>query len=613
MLMLDGLADLPSISFIEVWGESPIYRNRCWLVRWSLAATQIEAVNQYLVAPDFLSSIQILAPTLKMEDLASSLSLIDIGEEPDSCFVETFFCLCKTILSPSILKICPSNHKIAFNGLHCAFESNQHEIAGSVIQFVAHLLEEGFSRFSKGIAFEASQRIEKELAQLFQVAKNCCGNPLTEALLVEAANRQIPFFLVNWGNRLYQYGAGSYGRFCSSSLNDSDSYIGVKAACNKRESHSLLSALGYPVPSQIRFAADISYQLLEQSITKIGFPCVIKPLDADRGEGVTAGIRDLEELKAAICFAKKSTKRSDLLLQKHFKGADFRLNVTGGRLEFAVKRSPPVIIGNGVDTVKVCIEKLNLDRRSRRASDGLSAEVNPQDKEVMACLSQAGFDMDSVIDPGYVIPLRRNSNVSTGGLREEIKVENVHPRIVSQCLSIAKTFRLDSCGIDYITTDISLDPLFHPGVFIEVNSMPQQQPARALHLLDNLFPKGTASTISCSLILANWDQGSSESAFLKLQFLIAQKPNATLACPSVLRSKVFSCLDDDVCNRLHFFCHPRELLIDKSITELICLISPELLLLKGWILSRSRIHISNFLKPLPTSDSKALFNYLKGD
>ena len=107
MLMLDGLADLPSISFIEVWGESPIYRNRCWLVRWPLATTQIEAVNQYLVAPDFLSSIQILAPTLKMEDLASSFSLIDIGEEPDSYFVETFFCLCKTILSPSILKICP--------------------------------------------------------------------------------------------------------------------------------------------------------------------------------------------------------------------------------------------------------------------------------------------------------------------------------------------------------------------------------------------------------------------------------------------------------------------------------------------------------------------------
>ena len=610
--MLDDLADLPAISFMEVWGESPIYRNRCWAVSWSLTATQIETVNQYLSAPDFLSSIQILAPTLKIKDLPSSLDLIDICEESDSYFVEAFFCICKTILSPSMLKICPSNHKIAFNGLHCAFASNQHEIVGGVIQFVAHLLEEGFSRFSKGIAFEASQCFEKELAQLVQVAKRCCGHPLTEALLVEAANRQIPFFLVDWKTRLYQYGAGSYGRFCSSSMNDSDSHIGVKAACNKRESHALLSALGFPVPSQIRFIADIPYQLLERLIIKIGFPCVIKPLDTDRGQGVTAGIRDLEELKAAIYFAKKSTKRSDLLLQKHLQGADFRLNVTGGRLEFVVKRSPPVIIGNGVDTVKVCIKKLNLDRRLRRASDGLSAEVNPQDKEVIACLSQAGFEMDSVIDPGHVIALRRNSNVSTGGLREDINLENVHPRIVSQCLSIAKTFRLDSCGIDYITTDISLDPLFHPGAFIEVNSMPQQQPARAFHLVENLFPSGTASIFSCSLILANWGQGSSESALLKLQYLIDQKPNATFACPSVLRSKVFSCLDDDICNRLHFFCHPQELLIDKSIFELICLISPELLLQRGWVLPRSRIHISNFLKPLPTSASKALFHYLKG-
>ena len=598
---------------MEVWGEGPIYRNRCWVVRWSLTPTQIETVKQYLSAPDFLSSIQILAPTLKMKDLPSSLSLIDIGEEPDSYFVEAFFCLCKSILSPSILKICPSNCKIVFNGLYCAFESNQHKIVGGVIQFVAHLLEEVFSRFSKGITFEASQRFEKELSQLVQVVEICCGHPLTEALLVEAANRKIPFFLVDWRKRLYQYGAGSYSRFCSSSSNDSDSYIGVSAAQNKSESHALISTLGFPVPSQIILTADISYQLLEQLVMKIGFPCVIKPLDADRGEGVTAGIRDLEELKAAISFAKKSTKKPELLLQKHLQGADFRINVTGGRLDFVVKRSPPVIIGNGVDTVKVCIKKLNLDRRSRRVSDGLSAEVSPQDKEVMACLSQAGLDMDSVIEPGHEITLRRNSNVSTGGLREEIKVENVHPRIVSQCLSIAKTFRLDSCGIDYITTDISLDPLFHPGAFIEVNSMPQQQPARAFRLVENLFPNETASTISCSLILSDWAQGSIESAFLKLQYLIAQKPNATVACPFVLRSNVFSCLDDDICNRLHFFCHPQELLIDKSISELICLISPELLLQRGWILPRSRIHISNFLKPFPTSASKALFRYLKGD
>ena len=48
--MLNDLADFPAISFMEVWGESPIYRNRCWAVSWSLTATQIETVNQYLSA-----------------------------------------------------------------------------------------------------------------------------------------------------------------------------------------------------------------------------------------------------------------------------------------------------------------------------------------------------------------------------------------------------------------------------------------------------------------------------------------------------------------------------------------------------------------------------------
>lgn len=602
-----SLIDFPSIKVDEVWGESPLFKKRCWVVYWPLSSLQVEFINQLIVTPDFWNSVQLLVPSLKIPP--SLLDEVEAHEYSGSCSLEAIFCLAKSILSPTSLNICLSKYKIRLNGLHCAFESNQHEIAGEVINFTVNLIWECFSKLSKGIAFESSQGLAKKLTYLVYIVNICCCHSLTEALLAEAVKRQIFFCLLDKNDRTYHFGMGVCGRICRSSSNDFDSHIGVMAAQNKAKSHSLLVNLGFSVPDQIRFNADIPDESIKQIARKIGFPCVVKPSDTDRGKGVTANICNYEELKAAIDFAKKSTRQPALLLQKHVEGADFRLNITGGRLEFVVKRSAPVIIGNGIDTVKVCIEKLNLVRRSMKAHDNLSIEIDPYDKEVIKCLTSAGLSAESVIDSGLIVPLRKNSNVSTGGLREDIKLEDVHPRIVNQCLSIAKTLRLDSCGVDYITTDISLDPFFHPGAFIEVNSMPQQQPARACSLVQNLFPPGTASTIPCTLLLANWEQDSTQIAVRELQSLINKHPSATIACPTVLRSEVFSCLDDRI--RIHLFSHPKELLINKSNVELICLMTPSLLLQNGWIMPRSQVTIVSLVKPSLSLASKPLLSYLE--
>ena len=347
-------------------------------------------------------------------------------------------------------------------------------------------------------------------------------------------------------------------------------------------------------------------------IKRIGFPCVVKPADAEKGKGVTSNIRDFEELKDAICVARRCTAQNFLLLQEYVCGSDYRLNVTAGRLDFVVKRSVPAITGNGIDTVKACIEKLNSSRRFKYLQDGLSSEIDIHDVEVLRCISLAGFELDSVIESGRTIPLRRNSNVSTGGLREEISPADVHPRIVSQCLSIAKTMRLDCCGIDYITTDISLDPLCHQGAFIEVNFMPQQQPHRAKGLIQNLFPSDSRSTIPCTLLLARWGGESAQVAADQLRLLTDKHPSATLACHLSLRADLAACLVRDVQDIVHFFRHPIELVLDKSVDELICLVTPELLLKRGWILPRSRVQVVNLIQPSSTPASKVLFQYLDG-
>ncbi|MDA9762229.1 hypothetical protein N9C84_04085 [Desulfobacterales bacterium] len=603
------MINFPPIEVNEVWGESPLFEKRCWLVYWPLSSLQVEFIDKFLTTPDFWNSIKLLVPNFRIPPCL--LSELEVHESTDSCFLEAVFCLAKSILSPTALKICPSKNRIKPNGLYCAFESNQHEIAGSAIQFILNLLWESISRLSNGIAFESSQALEKTHKRLIDIIEICCGHSMTAALLDEAESLQIPVCLLDAEKKMYHLGAGVYGKICISSMNDSDSFIGVTVAQDKCRSHSLLESLGFPVPSQIKISADISDESVEQIAAKIRFPCVVKPSDTDRGEGVTSNIQNCVQLKAAINFAKKNTNRRILLIQKHFYGADFRLNVAGGRVDWVVKRSAPVVIGNGIDTVKVCIEKLNLSKRSMRVIDGVSTEISLHDKEMLNCLSRDGLSMESVIDPGQIVSLRTNSNVSTGGSLEEIRVEDVHPKIISQCLSIAKTFRLESCGIDYITTDISLDPLSHPGAFIEVNSMPQRKINHACHLIQNMFPVGTASTIPCTLLLANWGLDSSPFAAAELKLLIDKQPFATIAFPSVLFSESLSFFDDHIRSRIHLFRHPKELIINKFNSELICLLTPDLLLKAGWILPRSQVNIVNLVGSFPSSDSQALSDYVE--
>ena len=140
--------------------------------------------------------------------------------------------------------------------------------------------------------------------------------------------------------------------------------------------------------------------------------------------------------------------------------------------------------------------------------------------------------------------------------------------------------------------------------------MPQQKPHRAKDLIQNLFPQNTQSTIPCTIFLAHWYGESGQRAAVQLRSLMDQSPAATLACPLDLRADVELSLVEEVQRRFYFFRHPSELILNKSIAELICLATPKMLLERGWILPRSRVKIVNLVRRSSNQASKALFQYL---
>jgi cyanophycin synthetase len=88
---------------------------------------------------------------------------------------------------------------------------------------------------------------------------------------------------------------------------------------------------------------------------------VIKPRDGNQGKGISVNISTKEGVMTAYNTA--VSFRDDVLVERYLPGSDFRLLVVGNKLVAAARRDPPLVIGNGKNTVRELVEQVNADPR----------------------------------------------------------------------------------------------------------------------------------------------------------------------------------------------------------------------------------------------------------
>jgi D-alanine-D-alanine ligase-like ATP-grasp enzyme len=575
------MAPWPQPLVVEHWGDTPLFAGPAWRLSWTLDKQQRAWLQQAMAEATFWGFIQACAPTLAKRDCPWSPPAACLDEPAlEMKILLAIATLARLLVGQATLEPCASKVRAQVRPTALVLRCDQHELAGAALQLAAGLLHTACLQ-RQGRCTPAKQRDWRQpVGRHLTYVGVCCDHPLTTAMLAEAARRGIPVFLLDATQRLYQFGTGEHGRLVSSSSNDADSSMGVALARDKSRCRSFLKQLGLPVPNELRLHREISEQQLLQVVSSIGYPCVLKPQNAEQGLGATADIQDQAELLLGLQQAKKYSS-SSLLLQNHVSGADHRLNMVHGKLDSVVKRSAPEISGTGHDSIRELISELNHNRRQRRRVDGVSTEINSDDPELIARIRKAGYTMDSLLEQGLSLQLRGNANLSSGGLREEISPNCVHSRIRQQCEAIAKSLRLDVCGIDYLTPDISADPESCRGAYIEVNSMPQNASKRAGLLLDNLFRDRTPIAIPVCVVLSDWKQEDDASHKDNLLQILADRPGARLAYPADIKSRLIATLGQGLLQQGQSFQHPRELMIDKSIQSVVYLMTHDQVLSRG--------------------------------
>ncbi|MBL4680095.1 MAG: cyanophycin synthetase [Pseudomonadales bacterium] len=377
------------------------------------------------------------------------------------------------------------------------------EAARIALQLLLHCLPDALQT-DLSDTMDKGFEIDEDIEAFVRFAQRKEFGPSTASLVSAAEDRGIPWIRLNKYS-LVQFGHGRYQQRIQATITSETRHIAVEIACDKEDTHSLLQDLGLPVPIQHVIYSEREAQ---RAAKRIGYPVVLKPLNANHGRGVSIDLSTEEQIATAFEFAKKNGTGRAVLVESYVTGFDHRMLVVNNDLVAVAKRVPGHIIGDGQQTVEALVEEVNSDPRRGIGHEKVLTRLE-FDHQAERLLEEAGFDAKTVLPEGEIFYLRSTANLSTGGTAIDV-TDIVHPDNREMAVRAVKAIGLDVAGVDFLTDDISNSYKEIGGAIVEVNAAPgfrmhvapsEGQPRDvAGKVMDMLFDVGAPTKIPIAAI-----------------------------------------------------------------------------------------------------------------
>jgi cyanophycin synthetase len=339
--------------------------------------------------------------------------------------------------------------------------------------------------------------LEGDIQKMREIRERVRLGPSTGSIVEEAVARDIPWIRLGT-NSLVQLGYGINQMRFQATMTCKTSSIAVDIACNKEETKRMLSNASIPVAS-----GDICVdnEGLENTIKKIGFPIVIKPLDGNHGKGASINVLNMEDAKEGLIYAQKYSRR--VIVEKFVTGFDFRVLVIDNKIVAAAQRVPAHVKGNGTSTIQELIDTENQDPRRGYGHENVLTEITV-DRDTTDLLEKMNYSLETVPRKGEIVYLKSTANLSTGGTSVDV-TDMMHPENIFLSERISRVIGLDICGIDIMAENLTQPLNENGGVILEVNAAPgfrmHLAPSEGLPrnvaapVIDMLYPPGKPSRI----------------------------------------------------------------------------------------------------------------------
>ncbi|MFN6487696.1 MULTISPECIES: acetate--CoA ligase family protein [unclassified Nostoc] len=366
------------------------------------------------------------------------------------------------------------------------------------------------------------------------------GGPTVYALLRTAYEKGIPAFYL-WEEGLMQYGFGKkHVRGVATTFN-CDSHLDSEFTTRKDDCKAFLKTLGFPVPEG---SIVFSEKEALAAAREIGYPVAVKPVVGHKGIGVTADVQDSKELISAYnrsLAAIPENQQTRIIVEKSISGSDFRLLCVNGRFVAATERRPASVVGDGYLTLAELIRQEN--RKPARLDTPTSPMSKIQIDEAMELyLEEQRLSLDSVIEKGRTVYLRKVANLSAGGMSIDA-TPTVHADNIILAQDIAQHFQLTCLGIDVITKSLAdswkssnfaiLEINAAPGVLMHLKPSVGESVDVPSHILETFFESGTDARIP----IITFNKISVEELEATIDHILLQHPNWIIG--AVCRDAVF--------------------------------------------------------------------------
>ena len=357
-------------------------------------------------------------------------------------------------------------------GCPVTFSRTAQTIEQGVYQVVVEYSEEAVGRLAFDLARKLCQAavddqpfdLAAAMRELRELDEDIRLGPSTGSIVYAAVARNIPYRRLTEGS-MVQFGWGSKQRRIQAAETDRTSAVAESIAQDKELTKRLLQSAGVPVPDGRPVDnADDAWVAAQE----IGAAVVVKPQDGNQGKGVTVNLTTEEQVKTAYAAAFKIS--DEVLVERYLSGQDHRMLVVGNKLIAAARREPPMVIGDGVHTVRNLVDRVNRDPR-RGTGHATSLTKIRFDDIALARLAEDGLTADSIPPKGMRVILRNNANLSTGGTATDV-TDDVHPDFAARAIAAAQMVGLDLAGVDIVCNNV-LRPLEEQGGgIVELNAAP---------------------------------------------------------------------------------------------------------------------------------------------
>ncbi len=310
-------------------------------------------------------------------------------------------------------------------------------------------------------------------------------NPYARIIVDEARRRGIGVEITDAEGGFFRLEQGGRSIMCRESLTELTTAVAMSICDDKAVTRRVVERAGVTVPEQIDAAAGAD--ALKEFLGRHG-AVVVKPARGEQGRGVAVGLDTLAAIETAIERAEKISDR--VIVEQCVTGEDLRLVIIGFKLVAAAVRRPARVIGDGRSTIRQLIERQS---RRRAAATGGESRI-PLDGETKRCVAGHGLDLESVLDEGVELPVRRTANLHTGGTIHDV-TDTVHPALVEAGVRAARAINIPVVGIDLMVPDTRQGDY----AFIEANERPglanhEPQPT-AERFVDLLFPQSVPAAV----------------------------------------------------------------------------------------------------------------------